>query len=505
MSHTIYVGNVAKKRNSTFRPTLTEYFDVLLKSPTSLHTPTFTINNATFNYNYLKWDDRYYFVTDVVSRNNGIWEVSAVCDVLATYQDDILASTQFVSYSSHKTSIWLPDTRIPIQKDATVSSNSTAISLFYGTGFYALSAVGKEGCLLWNLTIGEVTQILDKISDWSDELIDAIMNADYPFNDQKHVYVGGNQGYDFTTIEKATESLAKMNNLVGFAGNAYADAPNCIRSCIYLPFDKTLFEGTQAHIQLGHSEVGTNVYTCKSFPVTGFDSVTIPWQFSDWRRAVCEDIYLYLPLVGMVSLPSDELINESSITINWSATATDGCVSYQVKAGSQTIGTYGANCAVNYALGISQQASAGEIVQTAFAGVEKMVSAGIQTASSLNPAGWVTGGIGIGIEGISAAYDTANIALSRHNSCIGGIGGGAGAGLSLDAQVFSVAHPTVISPDTMKDTMGLPTMKPMLLSSLTGYCQCANAHVAATGAEASELAEIDSYLNSGFYIETSTP
>ena len=44
-------------------------------------------------------------------------------------------------------------------------------------------------------------------------------------------------------------------------------------------------------------------------------------------------------------------------------------------------------------------------------------------------------------------------------------------------------------------------MKPLALSTLTGYCECANAHVAASGAEAQELDEIDAFLNSGFYIE----
>lgn len=497
MSHTIYVGNVAKKRNSTYRPTLSEYFDVLLKSPTSLHAPTFTINNATFNYNYLKWDDRYYFVTDVVSRNNGIWEVSAVCDVLATYQDDILASTQFVSYSSHKTSIWLPDTRIPIQKNGTVSSNTGPMGALFNTnGFYVLSVVGKNGTDLWICTQSDIRSVLNEITQWSDDLIDAVLQGIYPFNGQ------GSVTYDFSTVEAGLQSLGQLNTLTGFAGNAYAEAPKCIRSCIWVPFNSADFEGVAGTIWLGQFNTQVQTYTCHSTPYTGSASVSIPWQFSDWRRAVCEEIYLYLPLVGMVSVPSDEIVNESSITVDFSATATDGCLAYRVKAGSQTIGTYGANISVNYPIGISQQASAGEIVQTAFAGVERMVSSGIAAASSINPAGWAAGDIGLGLEALSTAYETLDASLSTHNTCIGGIGGGAGAGLSLDLQCFSVAHPTVIGPDTMKDTMGLPTMQPMLLSSLTGYCQCANAHVAATGAEASELAEIDGYLNSGFYIET---
>ena len=57
-----------------------------------------------------------------------------------------------------------------------------------------------------------------------------------------------------------------------------------------------------------------------------------------------------------------------------------------------------------------------------------------------------------------------------------------------------------VNPNDMKDTMGLPTMKPMSLSTLTGYCQCANAHVEAD-LPAPILNEIDAYLNSGFFIE----
>ena len=101
---------------------------------------------------------------------------------------------------------------------------------------------------------------------------------------------------------------------------------------------------------------------------------------------------------------------------------------------------------------------------------------------------------------VSAVYDTFDVANSTHLSCIGGIGGGAGVGLDLYITCYTVAHETVINPTDMKDTMGLPTMKPLLLSTLTGFCQCANAHVEAP-ATAGELDAIDSMLNAGFYIE----
>ena len=269
MSHTIYAGSVSKRKNSTLQPSLSTSFDVLLKTPTSLHSPTFTISTSSFPYNYLKWDDRYYFVTDVTAKNNGLFEVSAVVDVLATFKADILASTQFVSYSSQSGHAWLADTRIPLLKNATVAQSVTTMNfLFNETGFFVLSAIGKNGCDLWAIDQAHLTLMLDKIRDWSDDLIDDVLGGSYPWGGS------GSVSYDFTTPEAAIESMAKMNALTGFAGNAYADAPNCIRSCIWVPFFATFFTGIgSAEIYLGQFPTGVTTFKCKSTPATR--SVTV--------------------------------------------------------------------------------------------------------------------------------------------------------------------------------------------------------------------------------------
>ena len=485
MSHTIYAGKIAKRRNSTLQPTLTDSYDVLLKSPTSLHAPTFTISAASFDYNYLKWDDRYYFITDVVSRNNSLWEVSAVCDVLATFKADILASTQFVSYSSASGGTWLADTRIPLLKSGSVQKNASSMNfLFTAGGFYVLSVIGDSGCKVWATDISNIRALVNNISQWTDSLINTI-ESNLPY---------ASPSSEVQAFENFTSALIGTGTL----GNGYLDAPNCIRSCIWVPFFISDFiVGSGTNIYLGAFDTGATGYECKTTPHNNSISINIPWQHNDWRRAVCEEVYLYLPLVGMVNIPSDEIVNESALTIEWSATATDGCIAYCVKAGNQVVGTYGANASVNYPIGISQQASAGEIMQAAFAGTQKTVSSGIRAAES----GSLSAIANTAFSAISGVYDTMNTAMTRHNSCIGGIGGGAGVGLDLDATVYTVSHDTIVAPSAMQQTMGLPTMKPMALSTLTGYCQCANAHVAASGAEAQELDEIDSYLNSGFYIE----
>lgn len=533
MSHTIYAAKIAKRRNSTLQPTLTTSFDVLLKTPTSLHTPTFTINAASFDYNYLKWGDRYYFVTDVTSRNNSLWEVSAVCDVLATFKTDILASTQFVSYSSENTSTWLADTRIPLLQSTNTDYRTTLTGILSTIGTYILTVVGENGSVIYaTQNRADLDALISAISTWEiTGITDALSNISFstPSYERANYRVipsGADNPtcfqYLIDTIVQALEELGHTASNVmdsynqirstieaaaveaGFVGNAYANAPSCIRSCIWVPFDFALIPaggtvGGSGNVMLGNFDCGFGMATCGTGAVTDTISITIPWHYSDWRRSICEDVYLYLPLVGMVQLSGDSLTHVSSLSIDWSATYTDGVICYKVRAGNEVIGSYGGQCATNYPLGINQQASAGEVVNTAIAGIEKSVSTLVDSSISPVSAAGAIGGFAA--ELAIAGYNVENVKKSSHISCVGGVGGGAGIGLGRDVVCYTVAHPTVVNPSDMVATMGYPTMKPMALSTLTGYCQCANAHVGATGAEAQELEELDAYLNSGFYIE----
>lgn len=485
MAHTIYAGKIAKRKNSTLQPTLTANFSVLLKTPTSLHAPTFTISAASFDYNYLKWDDRYYFVTDVTSRNNGLWEVSAVIDVLATFKADILASTQFVCYSSHNSSIWLADTRIPVLKQTITTAKAVVNPELSKLGNYVLAVNGQNGCELFKVTRANIAALLQNITQWQSDVTTDFLNG--------LIAPGGD-------IVQATENAYEVIARAGAFGNAFSEAPNCIRSCIWVPFGNGAFDViTNKEIYLGQFATGVYADAISAAPhATDYD-LSIDWYYSDWRRSICEDLYIYLPLVGLVSIDNNNITDQTTLTIKYSLSPADGAVAYELVTGDQIIGAYGASCAANYPIGISQQASAGELITSFLSGGENIVNSAIN--SSISPISMTASGAGMALEGIKAAYDTTMIANSRHNSCIGGAGGGVGAGLDLVGQLYHVVHPTVINPSDMRITMGLPTMAPMSLSTLSGYCQCANAHVAASGAELQELNEIDAYLNSGFYIE----
>lgn len=496
MSVTVYFGNTNKRRNSTLQGSFSTPTNCVLKDATSLDRPTFLVSAATMDYNTAKWNNRYYFIDDVVSVRNNQWEVSCVLDVLATYKADILASTQYVCYSASTTgdATWLADTRIPVLKETQVKKKSVSLSdLFNTTGFYVLSVIGKDACDTFAVNKNTLTLVLDSISNWANSDINAIM-AGLP------VPTGGSLTTEaaIDSLTSYARSLANAMIRSDFFGNAYAQAPSCLRSCLWVPFDLAAFTSVAGNIWLGNYDTNHAGFKVNANPTVNTVTVDIPWTYSDWRRSTCESVYLYLPLVGVVQISGDSITHVSQLTITYSATATDGVVCYEVKAGSEVIGTYGGQCSANYPLGVNQQASAGEVVNVLMAGAEKAVNAAIN--SSISPVSAASVAAGVSMAGIETVYNTTDAIMSTHVSSIGGIGGGAGVGLDLNAICYTVCHPTIVSPSSMAATMGRPVMKPMTLSTLTGYCQCANAHVAAN-AQARELDAIDYFLNSGFYIE----
>ena len=86
----------------------------LLKEDTSILKPIIKIKSSvgdiiTYNYMYIEELQRYYFIDDIVSINNDIWEISAHVDVLETYKNGILAQSAVVKRQQKKYNLYLND------------------------------------------------------------------------------------------------------------------------------------------------------------------------------------------------------------------------------------------------------------------------------------------------------------------------------------------------------------------------------------------------------------
>lgn len=497
MSISVIFSNDSKRENSTKQLSMNISHNCNFKNGCSMLNPTLLLelyDDAFPDYTAFKIGNRYFNVTNIQSVRNNLFEITGKVDVLATYKQQILASTQYVSYSSISGGEWLADTRIPVLKNAQTSRINSVDASFLRqsliSGHYLLSVLGKTGVDLFAVTRDTINAMIEGLQDWRDDQI-----------------VGLGRILDEVTsgdLTEMTKAAAETSIVTGFIGNSYEVAVQCIRSCHWVPFDLPLMSNTPLY--LGDYPVkdsnGNTLYGQKVASMVRGDSqsISIPWHYSDYRRAICENVYLYLPFVGMVALNVDEIINDTAITIKWSIVPADGQIAYEVLAGGKVIGTYGGNCKIEIPIGINQKASLGEIATTLFKGLEKTVTAGVRSATSVAPSRKAEGLTESIFSGIDTAYSTIDTAMSSTPTTIGGMGGGAGFLLDRSYKCFTVSHPTVIEPSAMRQTMGIPTMKPLQLSTCIGFCQCTNAHVEISGTS-SERDAIDYYLNSGFYIE----
>lgn len=88
-------------------------YSCVLKENTSVLKPILKIrttdNIYSFNYMYISAFSRYYFIDDIISINNDIWEVHGHVDVLETYKNDILEQRAVIARQQNKYNLYLND------------------------------------------------------------------------------------------------------------------------------------------------------------------------------------------------------------------------------------------------------------------------------------------------------------------------------------------------------------------------------------------------------------
>lgn len=97
-----------------------------------------------FNYCYCPNFDRYYFIVDITFTQNRFVQIECASDVLMSFKEDILRSTQLVTRQEYKQQRYIPDTTLPIH--AAVKTQITTFGNAVGGIDYTLvlETVGKE-------------------------------------------------------------------------------------------------------------------------------------------------------------------------------------------------------------------------------------------------------------------------------------------------------------------------------------------------------------------------
>ena len=105
----------------------------VLREASSLIHPSITFTSdtiPTFNYVYIPIFNRYYYVTDITSIKNKLWQMSLTADVLMTYKEALLACTGYIDRNENDYNGLIPDGMISLQKGEVIETNFVTNEVF---------------------------------------------------------------------------------------------------------------------------------------------------------------------------------------------------------------------------------------------------------------------------------------------------------------------------------------------------------------------------------------
>ena len=121
-----------------------------LKNNTSITNPTILLQLSDYdnvrqtNYCFIPDFNRYFYIDDI-RIVNALVEVSMSCDVLETYKEDILNSTQLVARQENKKNLSIIDNRLPMCSDISITTHlpdKIGDTFTTDEGFFILGTTG---------------------------------------------------------------------------------------------------------------------------------------------------------------------------------------------------------------------------------------------------------------------------------------------------------------------------------------------------------------------------
>lgn len=493
---------------------------VCLKEPTDILNLIFRLKMSGHDgQNYLQAFGRYYWITGIKSLADDLWEINCRLDELGSYRGHIRNTNAYVLYDSTPNTE-IPDGRLGVKTTATYSNNQVSMPWNFlqgdGTKFVALEGDGDL------ITQGSA-QSATGVYIMSDSDIQAI---GMPFNWNEiwtsFANVRDTQAVPFQRIGQTNETLKDLFTLFDGASTwdkflygmyiginiapvsvlalietvkgliTGGDALKHVKSAYWLPF-KGNWGTSVSKIAIG--SYVDNIPTAKRVddPIVSTEiNISIPYQFNDWRNVQNTEIQLFIPLIGVINIPSSAVRGHSTLNLYFGLNLYSGHLAVRVRCADATIGTYGAN--------VSSPILIGDSNPNAPAITNSIVSATAMVAGAVTGTGALTAGaIGAGIQnGLGC--------IQPISTAVGGIGGGIGNSLGSQIWCTTICHDTSDEPSDLLPIIGTPTNVLKQLNG-SGYCQTLNAQMSMTAVigesypTEAEVQAVNNALNSGVYLE----
>ena len=267
---TLQIGLISKKINSTKQTFTSSYsYDCKLKDDCGMQSPVFIVQNLSKStlYNYAKFENKYYWVDDIIYLTNNLQEVHCHLDPLATYKTEIKACNAFVNFGPK--SAWyrrLVDTRC--QPELVMNSTS---------GYKTFDDVTTDG------SGAVILRVVDfpVNGGTSPGGVQTICGTLANFKDLLSLYCS-----DLTTdISNFSTDFEKTIGKIAGLGNAL----DSIKSAVWVPFKLSKLQDVAYTGNLGGYTINSGWTWCKHWagnPFVEEQTLDIPtsllWQTYPW-------------------------------------------------------------------------------------------------------------------------------------------------------------------------------------------------------------------------------
>lgn len=467
--------NFTKKPNSTATPTgAGTLHTCVFKDGCSIVNPVFVLDGIDLSVNYVQFNNRYYFVRDIVLQNKNIYELHCEIDVLATWKSEIGSSTQYVLRSSDEYDGTIVDGFYPTKKTPTFIEQAAAAGPSWASdlnsGHYVVGIISGSSSQAGSLQQGCVQYYHMLPADFS-------QFAQKIFTDANWTNFQTADRYSFNPIQY-------------------------VSSVMWFPFAPAISSSPLSSLKIGWETINIQ---CD--PITDpIKTDSYNFQASSHPQSATRGIYLN-------SAPFSEYVLKfppfADIEIDGDLLALNASVNHYINAYMQTDFVSGRSLLVvrmttkvlptEHYIFARREVQLGVNIQLAQIAANRIgvLQDGISTAGNVVSnliQGNVVGAITGAASGILSAYQTAMPRVSSNGSN--------DSLLSLlnrftDPYLYQIFHEVVDEDNT---NHGRPLCQSRQISDLPGYILCANSEVSITGT-LEEKERIQQYMDGGFFYE----
>ena len=449
----------AKRVNSTASPVSGGAdYEITLKQSTDILHPSFLLNiNPEYygDYNYIKWNERQYFVDRATIVRDNLMRFDCTVDVLGTYKTYIgntLAYIDRCADAGYYDSL-IEDSAVsqPYNRKAQARTESGTLSNISTAGSFLLRTSGDQsgttstiGITTYAVTANELNRILG------------------------FLFTSGN--FDFLSDASIKSFFNPFQYIIDVQ---------------WTPFSTSLFGGNFDNVKLGFWDSGINcrVVTIDSWEDTLTCSIPLGgYDYDDFRSYSSNytEMTVYVPGCGLYPISPLQFRTSTGageITANFLGDVATGELQVELKSGTYTVAVLSGKMSSSVAIGQLAMNTAG-ITQSATSAIGNLLR--------LNP----LGALGDAIEGVQKAYQP-----------IQSVNGTAGNVASLRKyNKLVVTRNSYGSTDLVTSIAGRPCKKVMQINRLSGYVKCQNASVLMPALQ-EEVQMVNAYLNGGFFYE----